>query len=107
MKKLLSILMIFIAAVTFAADKTTAVFTLDHQMHQGCKVKITKNLRYEKGIKSIDVSLPKNTITIVYDSEKTNPEKIIAGFKKIGFNAMLLQQDKTETAAPKDKKPGK
>ena len=107
MKQILSILMIFVAVSMFAADKTTAVFTLDHQMHQGCKTKITTNLRYEKGIKSIDVSLPKNTITIVYDPAKTDTTKILAAFKKIGFNASLVTNAGAETDPAKNKKPAK
>lgn len=103
MKHIISIFLI-LTAVAFASDKTTAVFTVDHQMHQGCKEKITKNMRFEKGVKSIDVSLPKNTITIVYDPQKTDPEKLVAGFKGIGFNALLISDTDAETSATGDKK---
>lgn len=90
MKQLIAFCLLMVAIVAVAADKSTAVFTLDHQMHQGCKVKITTNLRYEKGVQKIDVSLSDNTITIVYNSDKTDPAKIVAAFKKIGFNAVML-----------------
>lgn len=75
--------------MAFAANKTTEVFTLDHQMSQHCEKKIKENLRFEKGISKIEVSLPENTITITYNPDKTNTEKIIEGFKKIGFNAFV------------------
>lgn len=102
MRKFIVMIMLAVAAVAFAAEKATAVFTLDHQMHEQCKVKINTNLRFEKGVQKIDVSLPKNTITIVYNPEKTNPQTLIEAFKKIGFNAVVV--DPTKETAPKNDK---
>lgn len=91
MKKIFTfIVMMTITLVMFAGDKTKTVFTLDHQMSEHCEKKIKSNLRYEKGVSDIDVSLKQNTITITYDKDKTNPEKLLAGFKKIGFNAEVV-----------------
>lgn len=96
MKRFLTILAVAVAFTLSAADNTTAVFTLDHQMHESCKVKINTNLRYEKGVKKITVSLPENTITIVYNPDKTDSDKLIQAFKKIGFNAELLKEKEVE-----------
>lgn len=82
---LLTLLLVTLTA--FAGDKVTEVFTLDHQMSQHCEKRIKESLRFEKGISKIDVSLKDNTITITYDKSKTDTEKIIEGFKKIGFTA--------------------
>lgn len=99
MNKILVIFaMLFVALTASAADKATDVFTLDHQMSQMCEKRIKENLRFEKGISKIDVSLKENTITITYDTKKTDTEKIIQAFKKIGFNAMLCEE--TPTVAP-------
>lgn len=76
--------------VAFAAEKKTEVFTLDHQMSQACEKKIKENLRFEKGISKIETNLKGNTITITYDPAKTDTEKILQGFKKIGFNALAV-----------------
>lgn len=103
MRKFLAIIMLAVAAVAFAAEKATALFTLDHQMQQSCKTKITTNLRFEKGVQKIDVSLPDNTITIVYNPDKTNPDKLIAAFKKIGFNAFIIEPEEKEST-PADSK---
>ena len=73
--------------LVFAADKETRVFTLDHQMSVYCEKKIKSNLRFEKGVSKIDVSLPENTITITFDPKKTDSEGLLQAFKKIGFNA--------------------
>ena len=76
-----------VAVTAFAAEKKTEVFTLDHQMSQHCEKRIKENLRFEKGISKIEVSLKDNTITITYDPSKTDTEAIIEGFRKIGFTA--------------------
>lgn len=88
MKYLLAFVVLMVAVFTVsAAEKETRVFTLDHQMSQHCEKKIMENLRFEKGVSDIKVSLPDNTITIVYNPAKTDPAKLIKAFKKIGFNA--------------------
>ena len=101
MRFLLLVTVLFLSFAASAADKQTEVFTLDHQMSQMCKKKITENLRFEKGISKIDVSLKDNTITITYDPSKTDPEKLITAFKKIGFNAMVYCPD-TVTPKPEE-----
>ena len=103
MKRLLSILMIFVAVAMFAADKATTVFTLDHQMSEHCKMKINNNLRFEKGVQKIDVALDKNTITIVYNPEKTDDQRLLQAFKKIGFNAVVVKPAVKEKSDAKKK----
>lgn len=95
--KLLVIITLMISSVmAFAGNKVTDIFTLDHQMSEMCEKKIKSNLRFEKGISKIDVSLKENIITITFDEDKTNPEKIIEGFKKIGFTAFLVNPEKDQ-----------
>ena len=60
--------------------------------------KIKGNLRFEKGVKQIECDIPKQTVTITYDAEKTNPEAIMQSFGKFGYKA-------TEVKKPADKKP--
>lgn len=57
---------------------------------KSCQIKIEKNIVFEKGIKALEVNLEKNTVDISYDSRKTNIEKIQNGFKKIGYEANLI-----------------
>jgi len=50
----------------------TVVFTTTPQMHcAACENKIKNNLRFEKGIKSIETSVPDQTITVKYNADKT------------------------------------
>lgn len=52
-----------------------------------CEMKIKKNLRFEKGIKKINVDIPANTVTVEYDSTKTTPAKISEALQKIGYDS--------------------
>lgn len=77
MKKILVMFtMMMVAMVTFAKDIKTVVFTTTPQMHcAACENKIKSNLRFEKGIKSIETSVPDQTVTVQYNADKTTPEK--------------------------------
>lgn len=91
MKKILTLfVMLTLAVAVFAGEKIKTVFTLDHQMSENCEKKIKTNLRHEKGVSAIDVSLKANTITITFDKDKTDDAKLLDAFKKIGFNAMVV-----------------
>lgn len=96
MRILVSAVLLLSSMALFAGDKVTDIFTLDHQMSQHCEKKIKDNLRFEKGVTKIDVSLKDNTIAVTFDEDKTNPEKIIEGFKKIGFTAFLIDPEKED-----------
>ena len=78
MKKILVMFtMMMVAMVTFAKDIKTVVFTTTPQMHcAACENKIKSNLRFEKGIKSIETSVPDQTITVQYNTDKTTPKKL-------------------------------
>ena len=78
MKKiLLMFVMIMVAMVGFAKDIKTVVFTTTPQMHcEACENKIKNNLRFEKGIKSIETSVPNQTVTVKYNADKTTPVKL-------------------------------
>ena len=56
-----------------------------------CENKIKSNLRFEKGIKSIETSVPNQTVTVKYNADKTTPEKLQEGFGKFGSKATLLK----------------
>ena len=50
----------------------TVVFTTTPQMHcAACENKIKNNLRFEKGIKSIETSVPNQAVTVKYNADKT------------------------------------
>ena len=103
MRILFIIYSLSIAAIFASAkDIQTLVVTTSPQMHcENCEAKIKGNLRFEKGIKKIVTDREKQSVTIEYDADKTTPENLIAGFKKIGYDATLLS-DKNAKPRCKD-----
>lgn len=87
MKKILVMfIMMMVAMVTFAKDIKTVVFTTTPQMHcEACENKIKSNLRFEKGIKSIETSVPDQTVTVLYNAGKTTPEKLQKGLRSLAI----------------------
>lgn len=70
------------------AKSTTQKVTFLVSMSCGsCQQRIENNLSFEKGVKSLNVNLPKKTVTIEYQSDKTSPEKLKAAIQKLGYTA--------------------
>ncbi len=87
-----------IFASSALAETKEAVYTVNPQMScQNCENKIKTNLRFEKGIKKIETSLKDQTVTVTYDDTKTDSEKIIAGFKKVGYTAVAADGKSSAT----------
>lgn len=85
--------MMMSAIIVMAKDVKTVVFTTTPQMHcENCENKIKKNMRFEKGVKLIETSIPNQTVKITYDSDKTSPAGLIKGFKKIGYEARQVKE---------------
>lgn len=99
MKKfVLACAMMLTAVVGLAKDIKTVVVTTNPQMHcASCENKIKGNLRFEKGVKTIDCNIPEQRVTITYDAEKTNAENIIQSFEKFGYKATEVKKDQKKT----------
>ena len=79
------------ALSAFAKDIKTIVVTTTPHMHcEKCENKIKNNLRFEKGIKSIETDIASQTVTIVFDADKTTEDAIVAAFKKIDYTARKI-----------------
>ena len=95
MKKLLTLLMLTATLSLSAKDLKTLVVTTLPQMHcENCEKKIKGNLRFEKGVKSIETNIKQQSVTITYDADKTTPAKIIQGFQKFGYQATEVRVEK-------------
>lgn len=97
MKHLLSIVFMALTTCTAAsgAEKIsttdTLVVTTNPQMHcEGCETKIKSGLRFVKGTKKVITSVPKQTVTIIYDKSKANVEAYTKAFGKIGYKIRKL-----------------
>jgi copper chaperone CopZ len=53
---------------------------------EGCKKKIEKNIAFEKGVKDLRIDMQKKLVTVVFDSTKTNGEKLKAAIEKLDFS---------------------
>lgn len=94
MKKIILLVAIPMAVVLSAGAKnaakeasdTTIVYTVSPQMHcENCEKKIKSNIRFERGVKSIETNIEKQTVTIKADKKKINVESLKKSFKKIGY----------------------
>lgn len=95
MKKIMAILLMVMTAITIQAkDWKTLIVTTTPQMHcSSCENRIKGNLKFEKGVKSIETNLEEQKVTVKYDEKKTNKEKILKAFEKIGFSARPVSSD--------------
>lgn len=93
MKKSITMALILMTSVmAMAKDIKTVVFTTTPQMHcENCENKIKGNLRFEKGVKDIKTNVDAQTVTVTYDADKTNADKVQKGFEKFGYTARQLK----------------
>ena len=99
MKKMSIMMALAIASLTASAQKSKDIDTLQvtttPQMHcANCEKKIKSNIRFVKGVRRIETSVPKQTVTIVYDSKKSNYEDFVEAFRKIGFTIDRVNRKK-------------
>lgn len=66
--------------------KTTAVC-------DECKERIEHDLSFEKGVKSSQMNLDTKEVTVVYNVQKTDPQKIRTAITRIGYDADTLKAD--------------
>lgn len=94
MKKLLMVCLALVmgAGIATAAKpaqkkSVTTVFVTDIDCEH-CVQKIMNNVpSLGKGIKDVQVDLPKKEVTVVYDASKNSDEKIIKGFASLKVKA--------------------
>lgn len=79
-----------------AKDLRTAVFKVTQMHCENCEKKVKENIRFEKGLKKFTTDVKTRTVTITYDAEKTNVEKLKEGFRKFSYEAELIKEEKTE-----------
>lgn len=90
MKKIMILLFSVIIAggSLLAKDIQKVTLTTDPQMHcANCEAKIKNFLKFEKGIKKIETSVPDQKVVITYDADKTSEKNIIDSFSKIKYSA--------------------
>lgn len=95
MKKLvLLVFAVFLSVLANAQTKKEVVFSTKPEIHcENCVNKIKNNIRFENGVKAINPDLKTKLVTIQYDSDKTDVEKLQKAFKKIGYEATVVNNE--------------
>lgn len=99
--KIAILFLMFISASAFSQKKdnikTTVIKTkiyCDHcKQCETCGDKFNKDLYNEDGIKRVDVDAKANTITVVYDTRKTDIDKVRVLISKLGYDADEVKAD--------------
>lgn len=72
-------------------DLRVVVLTPTPAMHcDNCETTIKENMRFEKGVKKIETDRDRQTVTITYDSRKTDVATLQAAMKKIGRDTKIV-----------------
>jgi len=96
MKRIITALAIAIcsALVCSAAVKKTETAIFQTKLHcENCVKKVKENISYVKGVKDLDVSLKEQKITVTFDPEKTNADKLASEIKKLGYPANIINSN--------------
>lgn len=86
---LLAALLISLCASAKSENDSTVCFRITPAMSCGnCETKIKTNLRFEKGVTAIEAMAPGDKVTITFNRKKTDVERIVKAFSKIGYEAV-------------------
>lgn len=93
MKRVL--LLTFMAVVLCGVQATAKelrkiVFKVDQMECVNCENKVKKNIPFEKGVKKLETDLKSRTVTVIYDADKTNIQKLKDGFAKFKYEAKVI-----------------
>lgn len=59
---------------------------------QNCVKKVQENISFEKGVKALEISLEKKTVTITYDPAKTDAAKLQKAIEKLGYKVEVAKK---------------
>lgn len=85
--------MFFAASQNVFAAKDTLVVKASIEC-ETCKKTLENGLRFEKGIKLATVDVEAKTVTVIYNTDKTNPVEIRKAISKLGYDADDVPADK-------------
>ena len=95
MRKIIFIAVLFISSgfLKTAMAQMDTVRIKTTSICEQCKERIEIDLSFEKGIKSSNLNLKTKIVTVVYNSKKTDEQKIRTAITKIGYDADTLKAD--------------
>ncbi|HRC32253.1 MAG TPA: heavy metal-associated domain-containing protein [Bacteroidia bacterium] len=92
--KFLLLFIIFTSAFSNVsnAQTDTAVIATSAQCDM-CKNKIENALRFEKGVKLATLDVKSKNVTVIYNSKKTDADKIRKAISMLGYDADNISAD--------------
>ena len=89
MKKfILSAMAVLMAVAVYATGAKTVTFTLNPKLQcENCENKVKEALRYTDGVKDISTNVSENTVTVQFDSDKTNAGTLVKALAKVNYSA--------------------
>jgi|SRR5689334_8648503 len=82
-----------VLAFVGAKAQTDTVRIKTSAICEQCKERIEHDLSFEKGVKSSSMNLETKEVTVVYNAQKTDPQKIRTAITKSGYDADSLKAD--------------
>jgi Cu2+-exporting ATPase len=83
-------------STAFAQDakkkKEVVNFKIEEMHCDNCIKKIEKNIAFEKGVTDLKCDLKTHTAEVTYKTDKTDLDKIVSAFKKIGMTAIPTKE---------------
>lgn len=86
--------MLLSATQVMAKNLRTVIFKVEQLCCEKCEAKVKKNIPFEKGVKALKCDIPTKTVSVTYDAEKTNIEKLQKGFAKFKYTAEVVKEEK-------------
>ena len=87
------------------SNRQTVVLSCDIHC-QGCCDKIMKNIAFEKGVKDLVCDLDSKTVTLTYDTTKTDLPTLLKAFEKIHKPAKPIQKEASDPKTESDANSG-
>ena len=83
---------VFTLSTAYAQDakkkKDTVTFFVEEMECANCQKKVEKNIAFEKGVTDLKCDLKTRTVNVTYKTDKTSNTKLASAFKKIGMEAV-------------------
>ncbi|MCD8268736.1 MAG: heavy-metal-associated domain-containing protein [Parabacteroides sp.] len=83
---------VFTLSTAYAQDakkkKDTVTFYVEGMECANCQKKVEKNIAFEKGVTDLKCDLTTRTMEVTYKNDKTSKTKLASAFKKIGMEAV-------------------
>ena len=83
-----------------AAKEEQVVFSVSMHCHN-CEQKIKEAIPFEKGVKDLTTDLDKKLVTIKYQTNKTDKDKLKKSIEKLGFTCEEVKPQEVKQQAVK------